>query len=193
MNLTSFFIYCIVVSFTPGPSNIVILTSVGQVGTRKTMEYVWGATVAFGLLLAASALLNHVLAEVLPGILKVMQILGSVYMIYLAYQVYKMGATEKASQQVTGFVNGLIMQFVNPKVVLFTFTVIPSYVLPYYDSAMSTFLFVIIITIISFLAYSSWAVFGSVFRTLLNRHQKAVSILMALFLLYSAIMVSGII
>ncbi|OAX46946.1 LysE family translocator [Paenibacillus sp. AD87] len=193
MNLTSFFIYCIVVTFTPGPSNIVILTSVGQVGPRKTMEYVWGATVAFGLLLAASALLNHVLAEVLPGILQVMQIVGSVYMIYLAYQVYKMGSTETGSRQVTGFLNGLIMQFVNPKVVLFTFTVIPSYVLPYYDSTMSTFLFVIIITIIGFLAYSSWAVFGSVFKTLLNRHQKAVSILMALFLLYSAIMVSGII
>ncbi|UPK42762.1 LysE family translocator [Paenibacillus pabuli] len=193
MNLTAFFIYCIVVTFSPGPSNIVILTSVGQVGPRKTMEYVWGATVAFGLLLVASALLNHVLAEVLPGILHVMQIVGTVYMIYLAYQVYKMGSTETASQQVTGFVNGLIMQFVNPKVVLFTFTVIPSYVLPYYDSTMSTFLFVIIITIIGFLAYSSWVVFGSVFRTLLNRHQKAVSILMALFLLYSAIMVSGII
>lgn len=193
MNLTSFFIYCIVVTFTPGPSNIVILTSVGQVGPRKTMEYVWGATVAFGLLLAASALLNHLLAEILPGILHVMQIVGSVYMIYLAYQVYKMGSTETASKQVMGFLNGLIMQFVNPKVVLFTFTVIPSYVLPYYDSTMSTFLFVIIITIIGFLAYSSWAVFGSIFRTLLNRHQKAVSILMALFLLYSAIMVSGII
>ncbi|MFS0858436.1 MULTISPECIES: LysE family translocator [Paenibacillus] len=193
MNLTSFFIYCIVVTFTPGPSNIVILTSVGQVGPRKTMEYVWGATVAFGLLLAASALLNHLLAEILPGILHVMQIVGSVYMIYLAYQVYKMGSTETASKQVTGFLNGLIMQFVNPKVVLFTFTVIPSYVLPYYDSTMSTFLFVIIITIIGFFAYSSWVVFGSVFRTLLNRHQKAVSILMALFLLYSAIMVSGII
>ncbi|MFE6078409.1 LysE family translocator [Paenibacillus sp. NPDC057886] len=193
MNLTSFFIYCIVVTFTPGPSNIVILTSVGQVGPRKTMEYVWGATVAFGLLLTASALLNHALAEVLPGILHVMQIVGSVYMLYLAYQVYKMGSTETASKQVTGFLNGLIMQFVNPKVVLFTFTVIPSYVLPYYDSTMSTLLFVIIITIIGFLAYSSWVVFGSVFRTLLNRHQKALSILMALFLLYSAIMVSGII
>lgn len=193
MNLTSFFIYCIVVTFTPGPSNIVILTSVGQVGPRKTMEYVWGATVAFGLLLAVSALLNHVLAEVLPGILHVMQIVGSVYMIYLAYQVYKMGSTETGSKQVTGFLNGLIMQFVNPKVILFTFTVIPSYVLPYYDSTMITFLFVIIITIIGFFAYSSWVVFGSVFRTLLNRHQKAVSMLMALFLLYSAIMVSGII
>lgn len=193
MNLASFLIYCIVVTFTPGPSNIVILSSVQQVGARQTMQYVWGATLAFGLLLTASAFLNQLLAGVLPGILKVMQIVGGLYMVYLAYQIYKMGTTEDAPKQVTGFWNGFIMQFVNPKVVLFTFTVIPSYVLPFYQSSFSSFLFVLLITFIGFLAYSSWVVFGTVFRTLLNRHQKLLSILMALFLLYSAIIVSGLI
>ena len=193
MNLASFLIYCIVVTFTPGPSNIVILSSTQIVGARKTMHYVWGATLAFGLLLTASAFLNQLLAGVLPGILKVMQIVGGLYMVYLAYQIYKMGTTEDAPKQVTGFWNGFIMQFVNPKVVLFTFTVIPSYVLPFYQSSFSSFLFVVLITFIGFLAYSSWVVFGTVFRTLLNRHQKLLSILMALFLLYSAIIVSGLI
>ncbi|WP_145323861.1 LysE family translocator [Paenibacillus xylanexedens] len=193
MNLASFLIYCIVVTFTPGPSNIVILSSVQHVGARQTMQYVWGATLAFGLLLTASAFLNQLLAGVLPGILKVMQIVGGLYMVYLAYQIYKMGTTEDAPKQVTGFWNGFIMQFVNPKVVLFTFTVIPSYVLPFYQSSFSSFLFVLLITFIGFLAYSSWVVFGTVFKTLLNRHQKILSILMALFLLYSAIIVSGLI
>lgn len=193
MNITSFLIYCIVVTFTPGPSNIVILSSTQKVGARKTMPYVGGATLAFGLLLTASAFLNQLLAGVLPGILKVMQIVGGLYMVYLAYQIYKMGTTEDAPKQVTGFWNGLVMQFVNPKVVLFTFTVIPSYVFPYYQSSFSSLLFVLLITFIGFLAYSSWVVFGSVFRTLLNRHQKLLSILMALFLLYSAIIVSGVI
>lgn len=193
MNLASFLIYCIVVTFTPGPSNIVILSSTQIVGARKTMRYVWGATLAFGLLLTASAFLNQLLAGVLPGILKVMQIVGGLYMVYLAYQIYKMSTTEDAPKQVTGFWNGFIMQFVNPKVVLFTFTVIPSYVLPFYQSSFSSFLFVLLITFIGFLAYSSWVVFGTVFRTLLNRHQKLLSILMALFLLYSAIIVSGLI
>jgi len=193
MSIASFLIYCIVVTFTPGPSNIVILSSTQKVGARQTMNYVWGATLAFGLLLTASAFLSHLLADVLPGILKVMQIVGGIYMVYLAYQIYKMGTTEDAPTQVTGFGNGFIMQFVNPKVVLFTFTVLPSYVLPFYHSSFSSFLFVLLITFIGFLAYSSWVVFGTVFRTLLNRHQKLLSILMALFLLYSAIIVSGLI
>lgn len=62
MNILSFIIYCIVVTFTPGPTNIVILSSVQHHGARKTMGYVGGATLAFGLLLTASALLNRLLA-----------------------------------------------------------------------------------------------------------------------------------
>lgn len=56
------------------------------------MKYVYGATIAFGLLLAASAVLNHVLAGVIPNIVGIMQIIGSVYMLYLAYQIYKMNS-----------------------------------------------------------------------------------------------------
>lgn len=193
MNLTSFLIYCVIVTFTPGPSNLVILSSVQHAGVRKTMSYVWGATLAFGLLLTASAYLNHLLADLLPGILRTMQIIGCVYMLYLAYQIYKMGSTESTGGHTTGFINGLLMQFVNPKVILFTFTVIPSYVLPYYSRPQSSFIFVLLITFIGFLAYSSWLVFGAVFRTWLQKHRKMANTLMALFLVYSAIMVSGII
>jgi len=192
MNITSFFIYCIVVTFTPGPTNIVILSSVPHFGTRKTMEYVGGATLAFGLLLAASALLNHLLTGFIPGILGIMQIIGSLYMLYLAYQIFRMGEAEGSPKQTANFVSGLLMQFVNPKVLLFTLTVIPGYVMPYYPSSVASLAFVLIITAIGFLAFTTWVVFGAVFRRFLQQHQRVINILMALFLVYSSIMVSGI-
>ncbi|AIQ59379.1 LysE family translocator [Paenibacillus borealis] len=193
MNIVSFIIYCIVVTFTPGPTNIVILSSVQHHGARKTMGYVGGATVAFGLLLAASALLNRMLADFIPHILDVMQIIGSLYMLYLAYQVYRMGRNESAAQQSSGFVSGLLMQFANPKVLLFTLTVIPGYVMPYYSSPAAAFIFVMVITVIGFLAFTTWVIFGSIFKSFLQRHQRVMNSIMALFLVYSAVMVSGII
>lgn len=60
MNITSFIIYCIVVTFTPGPTNIVILSTVHNFGTKRAMEYTYGATVAFGLLLSISTVLNTI-------------------------------------------------------------------------------------------------------------------------------------
>jgi cysteine/O-acetylserine efflux protein len=192
MNIMSFLLFCVVVTVTPGPTNIVILSSVQHFGAKKTMGYVYGATMAFGLLLTASTLLSSILVEIIPNILIIMQIIGSVYMLYLAYQIMKMSSKEEKSTQNATFRSGLLMQLVNPKVLLFTLTVIPSYVMPYYSSSLALSIFVIIITVIGFFAFTTWVVFGAIFRKFLQNHQKVINILMALFLVYSAIMVSGI-
>ncbi|MFM9279185.1 LysE family translocator [Paenibacillus jiagnxiensis] len=193
MNITSFLLYCIIVTLTPGPTNIVILSTARHYGTRKTMAYVWGATLAFGLLLAGSALLNHLMGEVVPGLMNAMRIIGSVYMLYLAYLIFRMGSLEDDSIPVLGFFPGFVMQFVNPKAILFTLTVLPGYVMPYYTTVSAMILFAGIVTIIGFMAFASWAVFGGMLRHVLNRHHKILNIILAAFLVYSAIMVSGII
>lgn len=193
MNITSFLIYCIIVTFTPGPTNIVILSTVHNFGTKKAMEYVYGATIAFGLLLGISAMLNTVLIAVIPKILIVMQIIGSFYMLYLAYQIYKMDVLESAEVQTATFISGFLMQFVNPKVVLFTMTVIPSFVMPYYTAPPALAVSATSITIIGFCAFVTWVLFGVMFKEFLKKYQKTVNIIMALFLVYSAIMASGVV
>ncbi|ACI30266.1 lysine exporter protein (plasmid) [Bacillus cereus H3081.97] len=116
MSITSFVFYCFIVTFTPGPTNIVILSTVHNSGTKKAMEYTYGATIAFGFLLAISAMLNTILATVIPKIIIVMQIMGSFYMLYLAYQVYKMDSSKPAVNQTGTFMSGFLTQFLNPKV-----------------------------------------------------------------------------
>ena len=51
------------------------------------MEYTYGATIAFGALLAISTILNTMLVAVMPKILMLMQMIGTLYILYLAYQV----------------------------------------------------------------------------------------------------------
>ncbi|MEK3942899.1 MULTISPECIES: LysE family translocator [Paenibacillus] len=192
MNTLSFLIYCVVATFTPGPTNIVILSSVQHSGAKKSMGYVYGSTLAFGLLLILSTLLNRVLVEIIPNILIIMQIIGSLYMLYLAYKIFKMGSMEDQPDPNANFRSGVLMQLVNPKVLVFTLTVIPNYVMPFYTSSLALFIFVIIITVIGFFAFTTWVVFGTIFRTFMKNHQKVLNTVMALFLVYSAIMISGI-
>ncbi len=187
MNITSFIIYCFIVTFTPGPTNIVILSTVHNFGTRKAMEYTYGATVAFGLLLVVSAFLNSVLYTIIPKLLMVMQIIGSLYMIYLAVQIYKSDSAKGNLINNTGtFLSGFIMQFVNPKVILFTMTIIPSYIMPNFQSASALMTSIAGITFIGFLAFITWVLFGAIFKAFLQKHKKAVNLLMALFLVYAA-------
>jgi len=166
MNIASFLIYCVIVTFTPGPTNIVILSTVQGFGIKKAMEYSYGATIAFGALLAISALLNTMLVVVIPKILIIMQVIGSLYILYLAYQIYKMDTASSTVKQTATFRSGFIMQFVNPKVVLFT---------------------------MGFLAFVTWVLCGAIFKELLLKYQKPVNICMSLFLTYSAIMGSGLV
>jgi cysteine/O-acetylserine efflux protein len=189
MNITYFIIYCMIVTFTPGPTNIVILSTVHHFGTKKAMEYTYGATSAFCLLLVISALLNTLLTTIIPKILIVMQIIGSVYILYLAYQIYKMDTSKPTVNESGTFLSGFLMQFLNPKVVLFTMTVIPSFIMPYYNGTSVLTISVISITLIGFLAFITWVLFGTIFKELLQKHQRMVNVFMALFLAYSGIMI----
>lgn len=188
MDFTAFLLYCVIVTFTPGPTNIVILSTVHNKGTKKALEYTYGATIAFGLLLVLSAMLNSMLIEVIPKIIIGMQILGSFYMFYLAYQLYKADSSKENVEHSASFKSGFLMQFFNPKVVLFTITVIPSFILPNYTQLPAITMGVIVITIIGFLAFITWVLFGTIFKRFLQRHKKIVNILMAIFLAYSGIM-----
>ncbi|MES1038896.1 LysE family translocator [Peribacillus simplex] len=189
MNITSFLIYCFIVTFTPGPTNIVILSTVHNMGTKKAMEYTYGATIAFGLLLVISAMLNTMLVTIIPKILIVMQVIGSFYMFYLAYQIYKMDPSKPTVNQTATFMSGFLMQFLNPKVVLFTMTVIPSFIMPYYPAMPAMTISVVSITIVGFSAFITWVLFGTLFKEFLQKHEKFVNAVMALFLAYSAILI----
>ncbi|ETT86414.1 LysE family transporter [Viridibacillus sp. FSL R5-0477] len=189
MNIASVIIYCFIVTFTPGPTNIVILSTVHNFGVKKALEYTYGATIAFGALLIISAMLNTALITVIPKILIVMQTIGSIYMLYLAYQIYKMDSSDSNGTKDGTFMSGFTMQFLNPKVVLFTMTVFPNFILPYYTSMSVLTISALVITIIGFLAFITWVLFGAIFKSFLQKHEKMVNVIMTLFLVYAAIMI----
>ncbi|KKK33551.1 lysine transporter LysE [Salinicoccus sediminis] len=189
MSIIPFLTYCFIVTVTPGPTNIDILSTVNNYGTRRAMKYTYGATLAFGLLLLISAVLNVMLVSVMPKLLLVMQILGSLYMLYLVYIIFKSGGSDNIKEDENSFRSGFLLQFLNPKVLTFVMTVIPTFILPYYDEILPVIFYVSVIVLMGFMAFNIWVVFGTVFRKFLQRHERVVNVAMALFLLYAAVMV----
>jgi len=189
MDVTSFVIYCFIVTFTPGPSNIVILSMVQHYGAKKALKYTYGASIAFGILLGISAILNSVLITIMPKLLMGMQIIGTVYMLYLAWQIYKMDASETEESKSGTFRTGFLMQFLNPKVVMFTMTVLPTFILPYYAKMSAVLISVIVITMIGLSAFMAWVLFGTIFKQFLQKQKRIANAVMALCLVYAACMI----
>ena len=216
MSLLSLLLYCVVVTFTPGPTNIVILSIAQGEGTRRALMFSAGAAVAFALMLAASAALNSLLAELLPSAQPVLQLVGGAYMLYLAWKVYGMNVGPNVGQDVrdapaggTGggtvsdggpaprsdralFVTGFLMQFVNPKVVMFTLTVMPSFVTLAQGSRGGVAAGVAAVSVIGWAAFAAWVGFGALLRRFLSAYRRVVNVLMALFLVYCAVAMSGV-
>jgi len=189
VNITSFLMYCFIITATPGPTNVVILSTTQNYGIKKGLHFSYGSTIAFFILLVLSAFLNTLFSTWVPKVLLIMQIIGTSYMLYLAYQIYKMDISSDDDNKSGNFKSGFLMQFLNPKVVLFTMTVFPSFVLPYYESFFALLLSVLAITIIGFIAFLLWVLFGAIFKQFLQNHKKVVNVFMAFCLIYAAIMI----
>ena len=198
MNFLSFIIYCFVVTATPGPAVVMILSTVNNSGTRKGFEFTLGVTAAFASLIFLSVFISNALLESFPAIIVFMQLSGASYMLYLAWKIYNMKFSVKTDKSREAefpgkgtFISAVLMQYLNPKVVIFTLTVLPSFVMPYYKSASVQLLFAAAVTCIGFISCMLWLVFGSVFRKFMLKYRTIINRIMALFLAYSAVAVSG--
>lgn len=199
-NLGAFLSYVFVVTFTPGPNNIMAMANAGKYGFRRTLKFNLGVFTGFLVLLLSSSYFNLFLFNVIPKIRTFMGILGAGYMVYLAFKI--MNGKEKKeddkenveeNKKLNLYLSGLALQLVNPKVILYSITVISNFIIPYYKSNLALILFSILLSVIGFTSICSWALFGSIFNKFLYKYQKQFNIAMGILLIYSAVSVTGLI
>lgn len=193
MNMMFFLFYCLMMTITPGPNNIMILSMVHQHGIAKAVHFCYGSIMGFGISLALAATFNAVLITFIPNVIGVMQWIGSLYMLYLAYQIIRMDGTICSKKEFSSFKKGFLLQFVNPKGVLFCLTVFPSFILPYYSDQTELIFFVFVITGIGAFSFFTWVFFGALLARWMQRYRKSVNGIMAAFLVYTAVIILGII
>jgi len=208
-NLGAFISYVFVVTFTPGPNNIMSMANGSKFGYKKTLQFISGISTGFFVVMVLSSYFNLVLFNLMPKIKIFMGILGAGYMMYLAIKIMKSnGQIDKDNEEIidesktnkfskgenklNSFFTGMTMQFVNPKAILYGITVVSIFIIPYYKSNVSLLLFSIFLALVAFLSTSSWALFGSLFNKFLSKYRKQFNIVMGLLLIYSALSISGI-
>ncbi|MEK5038375.1 LysE family transporter [Sporosarcina sp. FSL K6-3457] len=189
MPVVSFLVYVFVMSFTPGPNNIMAMLFANQYGFKKTLRFCLGVGAGFFVIMILSSYFNLVLHNVIPKIELPMMMLGAGYMLYLAYKILTStaGGNGNDGGKYNSFLAGMLLQFVNPKGVLYGITVVATFILPYYSSHSSLLLLSLFLGFVGILSTGSWSLFGSIFQKFLAKYRQQFNVVMALLLVYSAV------
>lgn len=187
-HLYDFLIYCFVTAYTPGANNLMSMSNAIRLGFRRSVRFNFGIVAGFAAVMSICGIFSAALYSFLPKVKIVMQILGALYMLYLAGKVLKTSADfDSESSKEASFLSGMLLQFLNPKIYIYAITAMSLYILPVYESVGAIAGFVVILTLIGSSGSFVWALFGAVFCRFFSKHTRIVNVVMALLLVYCAI------
>lgn len=185
----SLFLYAFVASFTPGPNNIMAMTFANQVGLKKTMKFCLGVGTGFLMIILLCCYFNILLKNLITKIESIMAVIGGVYMLYLAVKMItsKQPENDVAGDKHNSFIAGMLLQFINPKGILYGITVTSTFILTYHSSYFSLLSYSIVLAFIGYMGTFSWCLCGSLFKKIIFKYRSQFNILMGLLLLYCAV------
>lgn len=188
-HIVAFISYVFVSCITPGPNNIMSMNNGAKYGVKKSMRFCAGVATGFSLVLVCCILCNLFLNRYIPRIVDIMTVFGAGYILYLAWIIWRDKPKEEKKRtqlDTRAFSTAVILQFVNPKALLFGITLITNFVFPY-DQSIKVFLLVLVFNwVVVFFSCGCWVLFGSVFHSFFEKYRKILNGVMALLLVYCA-------
>ena len=189
------FSFSLAMSISPGPVNMVIVSSGASYGVRQTFSFVSGATIGFTFLLLFIGLGFYKIINLYPFFLTYLGIAGSMFIIYMGYLI---GSSKPElnieKQSKPTFLQGFLMQWLNPKAWMACVAGVSLFSTP--NSNLQFLIFSLIYFLICYASLFSWSVLGDKVTLLLNSEFKinvfnklmgGLLILTACFLLYAQI------
>ncbi len=187
----NFLLFVVVAAFTPGPNNIMIMTSGLNHGIKASLPHLLGIAVGVPtMLLAVGFGLMFVFSQ-WPLVHVLIQVLGIFYLLYLAWLI----ATSAPSSldgsaqrnKPLSFIQAALFQWINPKTWMMGTGAIAAYTQVGADTAPQIMMMALVFCLMAFPSAGSWMVFGSWLKRVFKnpRHQVWFNRTMAVLLVLS--------
>ena len=171
---------CVIQSGTPGPNNIMLTASGRNFGYFRSIPHMAGVVIGFLSLLIVLSLGLITIFNNFPFIQTLLQILGSLYLLYLSYRIYfSYNAEDQSRSKPITFMESSLFQYVNPKGVMMAVTTISIYTdfknFEFIDSFINGMVWILIaFTISNIFAVLTWTTVG-VFLNNFIKSDKAIN------------------
>jgi threonine/homoserine/homoserine lactone efflux protein len=186
--LIAFIVFAAVMFFTPGPNNIMVMSSGLTYGFRRTLPHIAGVTIGFAFMVGAVGVGFGAIFVAFPILQTILKYAGAAYLVYLAVVIAMSGPPQpgEARRGPMTFWGAAMFQWVNVKGWVAVIGTITAY------AAIASFPFNILIQVLISLAMgmvsiTTWTLFGTALRPFLTspRAVRGFNIAMALLLLAS--------
>jgi threonine/homoserine/homoserine lactone efflux protein len=187
--LIAFVMFAVVMFFTPGPNNVMLLSSGLTYGFRRTVPHIAGITVGFAFMIGAVGIGLGTVFIAYPVLQMILKYAGAAYLIYLAAVIALSEPGEPDQENARGpmtFWGAAMFQWVNAKGWVMVIGTITAY------AAIASFPWNIAIQvalslILGAVSCTAWALFGTALRPILTSPMavRAFNVVMALLLLAS--------
>jgi threonine/homoserine/homoserine lactone efflux protein len=187
--LIAFVMFATVMFFTPGPNNIMLLSSGLTYGFRPTIPHIMGITIGFAFMIGAVGLGLGTIFIAYPVLQTILKYAGVAYLVYLAWAIAMSeppSAEQDSSRGPMTFWGAAMFQWVNAKGWVMVIGTITAY------AAIAAYPWNIAIQVglsllLGILSCTAWALFGSALRPVLTsrRAVRTFNIVMAVLLLAS--------
>ncbi len=115
----SLVVLAVATTITPGPSTLLAAAAGTRYGVVRSLPLAAGVAVGLATLSAAGAFGLSALLQTAPSLQLALKVLGSAYLVWLAWRIFRSGApggSEAAGgERAMGFVTGLAVLFLAPK------------------------------------------------------------------------------
>ena len=168
--LAALLVYAFVTSITPGPNNLMLLTSGVNFGFRRSIPHMFGIGIGFVVLLLAVGFGLGAVLTAFPSMHTALKIAGGVYLLYLSWKIAMARSMDSKGEQNARpltFLDAAAFQWVNPKAWVMAITAMAVYTVP-----AQPFLSVLLVAgafgVVNLPSVSVWAGFGTALRGFLS-------------------------
>ncbi|EPC04002.1 lysine transporter LysE [Litchfieldella anticariensis FP35 = DSM 16096] len=168
--------FALAASISPGPVNLVCLSSGTRYPLSRGLVFVTGATLGFVALFIAVGLGLYSMLTVVPGLQETLRWAGVVFLLYLSVRLARDDGRlpEADNHEAPGFMTGALMQWLNPKAWLASASGIGAYTNG--NDLQQIIIFALLYLPICWLSLGSWVYAGAFLRRYVHRPAVLITI-----------------
>lgn len=180
------FIFALVATITPGPNNIMLMSSGSTYGYIKTLPLLVGIVSGFMAMFISVGFGFSVVFKLYPYSLIIIKYIGFAYLIYLSWKIATTDTQAiNSDKSRVGFLSIFFFQWLNPKSWIVVTSSLGAYVKPEGSYAYQVMQIIFIFFIAALISSNTWVGFGQFLKRWLNNanRQKLFNRAMALLLI----------